>query len=525
MTKRSRPKRQFIPTINPPPAAATNRFVPSKAYLERTAALAPPSQNILLQNSNSIISVLEGSESARGEEEEDGEPIETRGIDLGRLSNLVPSSSQPASDVHLNSQQENESQDVLQDLEAAKRLKAAQLAAEIIKNHAVDLPPSTEPISTSTDEESSAPPHKRVKVVVPSAGEENQLVAGDNLVERESTGLGDFSKVYEFIKTRSSPKANRTQSSTPPIRNPISPPSHSKPISNLHSAPTTRRFPSPIPIPSYDRSDIDINNISKSPPSTSFVPSLPKLSTTSNYISTSLSLTPASIESPNMKTETSKASYVRPTPVDLTNSTKAIYERSLLVTSTIKYKPLTLVEKSRSLPQKLETTFPLDTEMRIAKLYSAGLLKKGDGRSVGPIESSLFGFWPGEIRRKEGKGLYPAPVYVPIDEAELREEEGRGRVEIFIDNSNIVYSFLNWLKGKLEGVGFTGSGRETLLVDGKKAKFDYHSFFALLERGRKVEKRIMVASSPLYQGLEVGLDWVSFWIEGRDDADDNELGI
>lgn len=90
-------------------------------------------------------------------------------------------------------------------------------------------------------------------------------------------------------------------------------------------------------------------------------------------------------------------------------------------------------------------------------------------------------------------------------------------MHIFIDNSNVLYAFLDWLRARPEAkvvsvVSTAKDGRskatKTVTLGGRKVKMDYPALFALLERGRRVEKRILVASSALSQSLEPAIDWV-----------------
>ena len=49
---------------------------------------------------------------------------------------------------------------------------------------------------------------------------------------------------------------------------------------------------------------------------------------------------------------------------------------------------------------------------------------------------------------------------------------------------------------------------KTVSVGGKRGQLDYTTLLAILERGRKVERRVLVASSPLWQGLDIAAEWV-----------------
>lgn len=179
--------------------------------------------------------------------------------------------------------------------------------------------------------------------------------------------------------------------------------------------------------------------------------------------------------------------------------------------------PLSAVEKARSLSAKLTLAFPTEPNfhpVRAAHIYlpSTSLAISTTTKISPPVVGTLHGFWPAPPPLNSGKGLYPAPVNIPeplLDEI----DDLRPRVDIFVDNSNILYSFLNWVRDRPEAKikeWSNGSGKtsKTVTISGHKAKLDYAALFAILERGRKVEKRVLVGSSPLWQGLEVALDWV-----------------
>lgn len=61
-------------------------------------------------------------------------------------------------------------------------------------------------------------------------------------------------------------------------------------------------------------------------------------------------------------------------------------------------------------------------------------------------------------------------------------------------------------KGEVNG---KGRSVKILTLAGKKVRMDYEVLFGLLERGRKVERRVLVGSSPMWQSLEPAVNWVS----------------
>lgn len=226
---------------------------------------------------------------------------------------------------------------------------------------------------------------------------------------------------------------------------------------------------------------------------------------------------------------TSKAAYVRPEAKP--DPVKAAYERPIggIVPppqpKPSKPKkapgalPLSHEEKTISLPRKLALAFPneLDADSALSPhLYSpANLITTAKG-SKGPAEGVLHGFWPAPPPRNSGKEIYPAPLVLPGTIAP--EDDKRPRVDVFVDNSNILYSFLNWVRARPEAkvgsfVGMSGGKTKvskTVTLAGKKVKMDYDVLFAILERGRRVEKRILAGSSPLWQSLDASINWVRF---------------
>lgn len=131
----------------------------------------------------------------------------------------------------------------------------------------------------------------------------------------------------------------------------------------------------------------------------------------------------------------------------------------------------------------------------------------------------MHGFWSAPLVPTAGKAVFPLPPISTADtEVTYFDSKNRDRVDIFIDNSNVLYSFLNWARARPEtkiGIlagGIAGGAKKplkTVSLRGRKLDLDYKVLFGILERGRKVEKRILVGSSPLWQSLEVAVEWVS----------------
>jgi hypothetical protein len=194
--------------------------------------------------------------------------------------------------------------------------------------------------------------------------------------------------------------------------------------------------------------------------------------------------------------------------------------------------PLSAEEKQATFPGKLASTFPLQfatleaatsphlfvpPPLIIAMVSSFTGVRDPKIPSKGPIEGVLHGFWPAPPPLQVGRALWPplkviqgAPVFAKP------EDDKRPRVDIIVDHSNILYSFLNWARARPEAVikDFVGESNgkirtsKTVTLSGKKVKLDYSVLFTILERGRKVDRRILAGSSPLWQSLEDATDWV-----------------
>lgn len=194
--------------------------------------------------------------------------------------------------------------------------------------------------------------------------------------------------------------------------------------------------------------------------------------------------------------------------------------------------PLSAEEKQATLPGKLASTFPLQfatleeatsphlfvpPPLIVAMVSSFTGVRDPKIPSKGPIEGVLHGFWPAPPPLQVGRALWPplkvvqgAPVFAKP------EDDKRPRVDIIVDHSNILYSFLNWARARPEAVikDFVGESNgkvrtsKTVTLSGRKVKLDYSVLFTILERGRKVDRRILAGSSPLWQSLEDATDWV-----------------
>ncbi|GAA5936160.1 hypothetical protein JCM3775_003599, partial [Rhodotorula graminis] len=187
--------------------------------------------------------------------------------------------------------------------------------------------------------------------------------------------------------------------------------------------------------------------------------------------------------------------------------------------------PLTRDEKLERLPPKIYTAFGDFESVEAAAdpaIWSAPHHAVHPGRNLPPPnEACTHGFWPGPPTLKLGKAVFPAPPE-PVDAV----DDLRPRVDVFIDNSNVLYSFLNWVRARpdvkmfnkaIGGGGAGGKGKDgaaskakqikVITIGGKKVCLDYQALFALIERGRKVERRILVGSSTLWQTLEPAIEW------------------
>ncbi|CAI2180350.1 9393_t:CDS:2 [Funneliformis geosporum] len=74
-------------------------------------------------------------------------------------------------------------------------------------------------------------------------------------------------------------------------------------------------------------------------------------------------------------------------------------------------------------------------------------------------------------------------------------------IHVFIDNSNILVGFLAYYKQQ-QYVKRTQNPKAASLGPRQKPALEYDALFTILERGRNIARRVLVASSPLYQPLE-----------------------
>ena len=225
-----------------------------------------------------------------------------------------------------------------------------------------------------------------------------------------------------------------------------------------------------------------------------------------------------------LRDEFSRSAYVR--PPDNADPSKAVYERRPGAVPTQPHptkapsaRPLSQNEKSATLPAKLVAAFPglsLEDASRPRMFAPAPRPLTAALRMHPPSEDVLFGFWPAPPSSTGSKNVYPAPAVSEGDP----DDAQRPQVHIFIDHSNVMYSFLNWVRECPESKvanyvnhAAPQPGKETKVIktvtlNGRKARIDYAVLFAILERGRKVGKRVLVGSSPLWQSLEPAIDWV-----------------
>lgn len=182
--------------------------------------------------------------------------------------------------------------------------------------------------------------------------------------------------------------------------------------------------------------------------------------------------------------------------------------------------PLTQAEKDARLPHKLLAAFPdqfttleeaSDPRLRAPEPALATAAAK---LLPAPNDHALHGFWPAPPPLPPTKKSYP-----PTDPS-AASAAARPRVDIFVDNSNVLYTFLNWVRQRPDAnvseysrAGEGGRVRVTraVTVGGRKARLDYGVLFGVVERGRRVGRRCLVGSSPVWQDLSVALDWVSNW--------------
>ncbi|CAG8582316.1 4097_t:CDS:10 [Diversispora eburnea] len=86
-------------------------------------------------------------------------------------------------------------------------------------------------------------------------------------------------------------------------------------------------------------------------------------------------------------------------------------------------------------------------------------------------------------------------------------------IHIFVDNSNILAGFMAYCRQQ-QNLRRTQNPRTILgKRSNKKPMLEYEALFTILERGRNVARRVLVASSPLYQQLDKAEEAVSTQFE------------
>lgn len=181
----------------------------------------------------------------------------------------------------------------------------------------------------------------------------------------------------------------------------------------------------------------------------------------------------------------------------------------------VKGLPLSPTEKDKRIRQRFLTDFPTEfPDLAAASQPRLRMPQPGLATAVAkalppPNEEALHGFWPLPPKLVQGKAAYPTTTTVQDD---------RPRVDIFVDNSNVVYSFLNWIRERPEAKvteyshelpGGRTRTTKAVTLGGKKVKMDYEVLFSVAERGRRVGRRCLVGSSPVWQDLSVAVEWVS----------------
>ncbi|GAA6064049.1 hypothetical protein JCM10212_005857 [Sporobolomyces blumeae] len=232
-----------------------------------------------------------------------------------------------------------------------------------------------------------------------------------------------------------------------------------------------------------------------------------------------------------LPTKKVKAAYERPAGLMIQPPIPQAYVKPPKVPGAL---PLSLEEKQERIPTKLHDTFPAEFESPDSVAFSTSFnppsfsANPSKALAEQPDEKAQWGFWPSPPPLKAGKAVFPAPPpsLLPDEESDATVPP---RIDVFIDHSNVFYSFLNWVRARPEAKIVNKVYREpgsaasqqppnslaqqkprtvkVMTIGGKKVKLDYSVLFGLLERGRKVDRRIVVASSPMWQGLEPAVEW------------------
>ncbi|CAJ0877594.1 8155_t:CDS:2 [Entrophospora sp. SA101] len=98
------------------------------------------------------------------------------------------------------------------------------------------------------------------------------------------------------------------------------------------------------------------------------------------------------------------------------------------------------------------------------------------------------------LLEKEKVKTYPLKIPIPT---QISNEQ----IHVFIDNSNILVGFLATCKLQKHAHKLNLNNYEK-----RKSMLSYTALFTILERGRNVARKVLVASSPLYQNLDEARD-------------------
>ncbi|KAG8920314.1 hypothetical protein FRC02_000985 [Tulasnella sp. 418] len=154
--------------------------------------------------------------------------------------------------------------------------------------------------------------------------------------------------------------------------------------------------------------------------------------------------------------------------------------------------PATQVSRMRELAKRLIFHFPRDasTLRRVVKDPVTALAIKG--RATVSDDALVAGGFYDPAQESSGSGN--------ISSSSSSDEDGL--VHVFVDHSNILVGFLEWMKRNNHSASSTPISSRSSQSPPSKIKLSHAGLALLLERGRKCSKKVLVASSPLWQSLD-----------------------
>ncbi|KAG8905599.1 ATP phosphoribosyltransferase (ATP-PRTase) (ATP-PRT) [Tulasnella sp. 403] len=199
-----------------------------------------------------------------------------------------------------------------------------------------------------------------------------------------------------------------------------------------------------------------------------------------NYNSTTLNV-------PNNRRRLGNHRHSRSLPINTGTLTP---DRAATASSMASNTSFTDLARIQSLARRLTYQFPQDASC-LRRVIADPEASLGLGMHSGPSDEALVagGFFDPYYGADGMTVAYPAVVARPAPGSQ------EALLYVFIDHSNMLVGFLEWVR-RQKHQNLPGISRST------KAKLSHAALVLLLERGRKCLRRVLVASSPLYQSLD-----------------------